>query len=57
MPLQAPEAAPAASEPTDPTKNFSGKKSKAAAKQGTATTQWDILKSTGIPESEIPRFR
>ena len=40
----------------DPAK-FAGKKSKAAAKQGTASTQWGILQSSGIPDSEIARFR
>jgi hypothetical protein len=40
----------------DPTK-FSGKKSKAAAKKGPGATQWQILKQSGIPESEIPAFR
>lgn len=39
----------------DPTK-FSAKKSKALAKKGTGTTQWDILKMSGIPEDEIPAF-
>ena len=48
-----PEAAP---QETDPTK-FSGKKSKAAAKQGPAATQWGILRSSDIPEEEIPKFR
>ena len=43
-------------EPTDPTK-FSGKKSKAVAKKGTGSTQWDILKQSGIPEAELPSFR
>jgi len=46
----------AAVQESDPTK-FSGKKSKAAAKQGTAATQWGILQSSGIPEEEIPNFR
>lgn len=40
----------------DPAK-FSGKKSKAVAKQGGGATQWAILKLSGIPESEIPAFR
>ena len=40
----------------DPSK-FSGKKSKAVAKQGGGNTQWAILKLSGIPESEIPSFR
>ena len=40
----------------DPTK-FSGKKSKAVAKQGAGNTQWAILKLSGIPEAEIPSFR
>ena len=39
----------------DPTK-FAAKKSKAAAKAGTQTYQWDIMKSSGVPESEIPPF-
>ena len=41
--------------PVDPTK-FVAKKSKAAAKKGTAATQWEILKMSGIPESDIPQF-
>ncbi|KXZ46771.1 hypothetical protein GPECTOR_41g736 [Gonium pectorale] len=49
-------AAPAADAKADPTK-FSGKKSKAAAKKGTGTTQWQILKLSGIPEDQIPDFR
>ena len=40
----------------DPTK-FSGKKSKAVAKQGAGNTQWAILRLSGIPEAEIPSFR
>ena len=52
---QAPEGE-GAPQPTDPTK-FSGKKSKAIAKKGAGNTQWDILKLSGIPESEIPSFR
>ena len=40
----------------DPAK-FSGKKSKAAAKKGAGSTQWDILIRSGIPEAEVPRFR
>lgn len=40
----------------DPLK-FAGKKSKAAAKQGSAKTQWGILRDSGIPEAEIPNFR
>jgi len=39
----------------DPTK-FKGSKSKVAAKKGPGATQWDILKSSGIPEEEIPAF-
>jgi hypothetical protein len=53
-PEPAAEAAPA--DPKDPTK-FSGKKSKAQAKKGPGTTQYDILKQSGIPEEEIPNFR
>jgi leucyl-tRNA synthetase len=41
--------------PVDPTK-FVAKKSKAAAKKGVGNTQWDILKMSGIPESEIAQF-
>lgn len=40
----------------DPAK-FSGKKSKAAAKQGTAATQYGILRDNGIPEQDIHLFR
>ena len=40
----------------DPAK-FSGKKSKAAAKKGAGSTQWDILIRSGIPEAEVPKFR
>jgi leucyl-tRNA synthetase len=39
----------------DPTK-FVAKKSKAAAKKGKGATQWEILKMSGIPEEEIPKF-
>ncbi|GFH30268.1 leucine-tRNA ligase, cytoplasmic, partial [Haematococcus lacustris] len=39
----------------DPAK-FAGKKSKAAAKKGPGATQWGILRLSGIPEEEIPRF-
>ena len=53
--MQAPEGE-GAPQPTDPTK-FSGKKSKATAKKGAGSTQWDILKLSGIPEAEIPSFR
>lgn len=40
----------------DPAK-FSGKKSKAVAKEGTAKTQYGILRDNGIPEQDIPLFR
>ncbi len=40
----------------DPAK-FSGKKSKAVAKKGAGSTQWDILVRSGIPEAEVPQFR
>ncbi len=53
---EAAAAAANAAATKDPTK-FSGKKSKAAAKKGTAATQWQILKQSGIPEEEIPQFR
>ena len=39
----------------DPTK-FVAKKSKAQAKAGTATYQWQIMQSSGIPDSDIPPF-
>ena len=55
MPEQGPQGE-GTSEPPDPTK-FSGKKSKAVAKKGAGNTQWDILKLSGILESEIPSFR
>eukprot|EP00398_MALV-I-01_sp_L67-1_P000400 gene400-4_t len=35
---------------------FSGKKSKAVAKTGTAVTQYEMLKMSGIPEDIIPEF-
>ena len=50
------EEEPPANGAADPTK-FSGKKGKAAAKKGTEKTQWDILRSSGIPEAELPNFR
>jgi leucyl-tRNA synthetase len=37
-------------------KKFTSKKSKANAKKGTGATQWEILKMSGIPEDEIPKF-
>ena len=40
----------------DPTK-FSGKKSKAAAKKGPGTYQYDILLKSDIPAAQIPAFR
>ena len=52
--LQAESAAEAVK--TDPTK-FSGKKSKAASKLAPKVTrQWDILRTSGIPEADIPKF-
>ena len=36
---------------------FVAKKSKAAAKQGTGTTQWAILQQSGIAPDDIPEFR
>ncbi|KAK9826880.1 hypothetical protein WJX81_003148 [Elliptochloris bilobata] len=50
------EAAQTAAAEKDPAK-FSGKKSKAAAKKGTGSTQWDILIRSGIPEAEVPNCR
>ena len=58
--MQAAEAevqAVAEQTPKDPGAGFKGKKSKAAAKQGTAKRQWEILRDSGIPESEISEFR
>jgi leucyl-tRNA synthetase len=49
-------AAASAAADKDPSK-FVGKKSKAQAKKGTAATQWQILRQSGIPEEEIPAFR
>ncbi len=40
----------------DPTK-FVGKKSKAVAKSGSASTQWGIMKASGLSDDEIPAFR
>lgn len=56
MRMQAAAAANATAEVKDPAK-FVGKKSKAAAKKGPGATQWGILKLSGIPEDEIPKFR
>ena len=56
QPIDGEEEAAKQQADVDPTK-FSGKKSKAAAKQGTAATQWGILAASGIPASEIPNFR
>lgn len=36
---------------------FSGKKSKAAAKEGVAKRQWDIMVGNGVDAAEIPKFR
>jgi len=58
--IQAAEAevqAVAEQTPKDHGAGFKGKKSKAAAKQGTAKRQWEILRDSGIPESEISEFR
>ena len=49
-------AAASAAAEKDPS-NFSGKKSKAAAKKGTGATQWEIMRLSGIPEDEIPAFK
>ncbi|CAG9463515.1 unnamed protein product [Pedinophyceae sp. YPF-701] len=53
----APPAEPAGADagPADPTK-FVGKKSKAAAKAGTSTTQWGIMRSMGLADEEIGAF-
>jgi leucyl-tRNA synthetase len=40
----------------DPTQ-FKGKKSKATAKKGTETRQWNIMKSLGFSDDEIPLFK
>jgi leucyl-tRNA synthetase len=52
------EAAPAvaAPAPVDPLKHKSVK-SKVASKKGSGTSQWAILKSSGIPEDEIHMFQ
>ena len=47
-------------EPEAPTGGDAAKKKtkgKVAAKKGKGTTQWDILKNSGIPEDEIPKFQ
>jgi len=36
---------------------FVAKKSKAAAKKGTGSTQWAILQQSGIAPEDIPQFR
>ena len=58
---EAAEAAAAAAEAADTAKNadptkFAAKKSKAVAKAGTAAYQWQIMKSSGVPEGDIPPF-
>lgn len=58
FPTEEEEVAPAEevqTEKVDPTK-FAAKKSKAVAKKGKGASQWDILKLSGIPEDEIPKF-
>uniref|UniRef100_A0A1D2A3Q3 leucine--tRNA ligase n=2 Tax=Auxenochlorella protothecoides TaxID=3075 RepID=A0A1D2A3Q3_AUXPR len=47
--------AKAPTERDDPSK-FTGKKSKAAAKTGPGNTQWEIMRMSGIPEEDIPKF-
>ncbi|KAG1663339.1 hypothetical protein FOA52_004101 [Chlamydomonas sp. UWO 241] len=49
------EAAPAEVK-TDPTK-FTSKKSKAGAKKGAGSYQYQILQKSGIPDEDIPAFR
>ncbi|GMH38163.1 hypothetical protein BSKO_06047 [Bryopsis sp. KO-2023] len=59
FPKEEAEAAPKAEEEKevkDPSK-FKGKKSKATAKSGTASYQWQILEMSGIPTEEIGQFR
>jgi len=40
-----------------PGAKFSGKKTKAAAKEGPAKRQWDIMVANGVAIDEIPKFR
>lgn len=60
--IEAAEAANGVDEPAPeveirPTlQRFVSKKSKSMAKKGPGTTQWEILKMSGIPEEEIPEF-
>lgn len=49
--LQEPKAA------NVPGAKFSGKKTKAAAKEGPAKRQWDIMVANGVAIDEIPKFR
>jgi len=37
--------------------SFSGKKTKAVQKAGTAKAQWEIMNQLGVPEEEIPLFQ
>ena len=54
---EAPPAPPAEDAgPVDPTK-FKAQKSKAAAKKGKGSYQWEIMESMGIPAEEIGRFQ
>ena len=49
-------AADAAAAERDPAK-FAGKKSKAVAKAGAGSTQWEIMRLSGVEPSDIPAFR
>jgi leucyl-tRNA synthetase len=53
-PVEVEEGAPPAGD--DPA-TFKAKKSKVAAKTGGEVRQWNILKSSGIPEGELQAFR
>eukprot|EP01088_Endostelium_zonatum_P001736 TRINITY_DN1208_c0_g1_i1.p1 TRINITY_DN1208_c0_g1~~TRINITY_DN1208_c0_g1_i1.p1 ORF type:complete len:1111 (-),score=323.71 TRINITY_DN1208_c0_g1_i1:84-3416(-) len=49
-------ASPATPAATKDSTQHRSNKSKATAKKGKATYQWDIMKDMDVPESEIPKF-
>lgn len=59
VPEEEPEAAPAEAEAGSAGGEGAKKKTKGkvAAKKTKGTTQWEILKNSGIPEEDIPKFQ
>ena len=56
FPVQEVEEVKVEEKKEDPTNKAKGKKSKAAAKSGTAKYQWQIMKSLGLKDDEIKHF-